>query len=179
MQSIMDRSPSKTASTLHPSFSTYRQVQRLRLLRTYARKLTPCTRPRNTTTARTFTAKAKRKQREKTLSWRPAIRADDAGSRSGADSESVDRLRPHVERAGRSSDGTLTAFAEANRTRAAWDYKRRAKGAPAGASYAARPRTGGGDSRGLCKRIADAPSRGAVGRERAIAKRALSHLRSR
>src|SRR5881409_1872192 len=57
--SIMDRSPSKTASTL-PShrFSTYpSSPSDSAFSAQYARKLTPCTRPRKTTTARTFTGK--------------------------------------------------------------------------------------------------------------------------
>src|SRR3989475_13281750 len=52
--SIMDRSPSKTASTL-PShrFSTYPSSPSASAFSAqYARKLTPCTRPRKTTTAR-------------------------------------------------------------------------------------------------------------------------------
>src|SRR2546429_6643851 len=57
--SIMDRSPSTTASTL-PShrFSTYpSSPSDSAFSAQYARKLTPCTRPRKTTTARTFTGK--------------------------------------------------------------------------------------------------------------------------
>src|SRR5213080_1327051 len=57
--SIMDRSPSNTASTL-PShrFSTYPSSPNDSAFSAqYARKLTPCTRPRKTTTARAFTTK--------------------------------------------------------------------------------------------------------------------------
>src|SRR5213593_1208233 len=57
--SIMDRSPSNTASTL-PShrFSTYPSSPNDSAFSAqYARKFTPCTRPRKTTTARTFTSK--------------------------------------------------------------------------------------------------------------------------
>src|SRR5437870_5035858 len=57
--SIMDRSPSKTAST-PPShrFWTYpSSPSDSAFSAQYARKLTPCTRPRKTTTARAFTTK--------------------------------------------------------------------------------------------------------------------------
>ncbi|HWM52230.1 MAG TPA: class I SAM-dependent methyltransferase [Thermoplasmata archaeon] len=102
------------------------------------------------------------------------------GASREADSESVDRLRPHVERA--------RAFVGWNLDRVSpkqigpglpWDYKRRAKELLAGASYALDLGTGGGELLAeLCKAYrgrAVASEPWAVNAP--IAKRALSHLR--
>src|SRR2546425_6093577 len=109
--SIMERSPSKTASTL-PShrFSTYpSSPSDSALSAQYARKLTPCTRPRKTTTARTFTAKRNETTRKNFI-----VATGDSTRRCR---EPLERriLNPSVasdrtsDEAGPSSDGILRA----------------------------------------------------------------------